>query len=1010
MNSLSTVVRTRATRTRRAAAALLGGAVLLAGPAAHAQLLPPAGVTQPAPSAAAPLATSAPAMPAAAVAGAAGAGAARPVPVAPGAAAPPAAAPGAGADGAEQRPEWARTLERIAAGVVAIQIDAPRAFDTEWNASAQATGFVVDAKRGLILTNRHVVTPGPVTAQAVFLNREEVQLYPVYRDPVHDFGIYRYDPSKLRFIAPQQIPLAPEAATVGTEIRVVGNDAGEQLSILSGTLARLDRDAPAYGVGKYNDFNTFYYQAASSTSGGSSGSPVVDVKGRAVALNAGGSSQSASSFYLPLDRVVRALHLIQEGKPVPRGTLEVVFEYLPYDELRRLGLAAATEAEVRRAFPKRVGMLVVKEVQAGSPSEHVLEPGDVLVRIGGHYVTEFLSLAEILDDSVGRRISLEVQRGGAVLERELPVGDLHAITPDEYLEFGDGVLNRLSYQQARHFNVPITGVYVANPGYVFGSAAVPRGAVLTAFNGTPLQGLDELEAALAGLAHGDRATVRYFTLEDSRTQQMRVLRIDRQWFPGRRCRRDDALGYWPCRPRAAGPPPHPPEPASTTFAAGADARAERLAPSLVSINFDMPYSVSGITERNYRGTGVVLDAERGLVITDRNTVPVSMGDVRLTFAGTIEVLGHVEYVHPLHNLAVVSYDPKLIGTTPVRAARLATRELAPGEEVEVVGLRADQRLAALQSRVAALEPGQFPLSRTLAFRESNLELVTLVNGPVDFDGVITDRSGEVRALWSSFAFDNGRELQQQNFGVPAEIVAETLALVRGRQPLRSLEAELVVVPLSLARKFRLDEQWVRRAEQHSPARRQVLGIGRLVAGTPAAKLLQTGDLLLAVDGVVVNRFREVERAVQKPAVQLKIWRNGAELTLTLDTAALDGRDLERVVLWAGATLQAPHRALAAQRGIAPDGVFVAFFQYGSPATRYGLWAGRRIVEVDGRATPDLDAFLAAVGGREDRSSLRLKTVTWNNSVEVITMKLDKHYWPTYELRRSADGWERRVLE
>lgn len=55
---------------------------------------------------------------------------------------------------------WPATLERIATGVVTIQVDATRAFDTEWNASAQATGFVVDAKRGLILTNRHVVTPG----------------------------------------------------------------------------------------------------------------------------------------------------------------------------------------------------------------------------------------------------------------------------------------------------------------------------------------------------------------------------------------------------------------------------------------------------------------------------------------------------------------------------------------------------------------------------------------------------------------------------------------------------------------------------------------------------------------------------------------------------------------------------------------------------------------------------------------------------------------------------------
>ena len=96
--------------------------------------------------------------------------------------------------------------------VVTIQVDATRAFDTEWNASAQATGFVVDAKRGLILTNRHVVTPGPVTAQAVFLDREEVELKAVYRDPVHDFGLYRYDPSKLRFIQPAELPLYPQGA------------------------------------------------------------------------------------------------------------------------------------------------------------------------------------------------------------------------------------------------------------------------------------------------------------------------------------------------------------------------------------------------------------------------------------------------------------------------------------------------------------------------------------------------------------------------------------------------------------------------------------------------------------------------------------------------------------------------------------------------------------------------------------------------------------------------------
>jgi len=767
--------------------------------------------------------------------------------------------------------DWARTLERISASVVTIRVDQTRAFDTERNSSAQATGFVVDAERGLILTNRHVVTPGPVMAEATFLNREEVQLYPVYRDPVHDFGIYRYDPAKLRYIRPESLPLAPEAAQVGREIRVIGNNAGEQLSILAGTLARLDREAPEYGIGRYNDFNTFYIQAASGTSGGSSGSPVIDVQGRVVALNAGGATGAASSFYLPLGRVQRALQLIRAGQPVRRGTLQTEFRYRPYDELRRLGLQGATEGEARRTFPANTGMLVVEDVQPGSAADALLAPGDVLVRVNGKLVTGFEPLEAILDDVVDKTVELELERGGKPLMAQLHVDDLDSITPASYLEFGNAILHTLSYQMARHFHVPVRGVFVAANGYNIDAAGVPRGAVITMVNKTAVQNLDDFIAAVRELPDGQRATLRYFTMEDPRRSQLKSVFIDRRWFPARSCQRDDAAGLWNCVDLPPAATAAAPDAGSARYPKYGDRNVQRIAPSLVGISFDMPYSLSGVNERNYHGTGLIIDAAQGLVITDRNTVPVSLGDVRLTFAGALEIPARVVYVHPLHNLAVLQYDPKLIGDTPAVAAALATEPLKPGEAVDVIGLDSSGDMQSRSTNIAEVDPLLLPLSRTVQFRDANIEAATLVNPPDDLVGVLVDKGSRVRGLWASFATDNGRELVQQSRGVSADLVAETLQILRSGAPLRSLEVEFAPQTLAAARGLGLTDEWIRRVQQANPEARQVLSIARLVGGSDAAKQLLPGDVLLAVDGTTVTRFRDVERAVMnKDQVQATI--------------------------------------------------------------------------------------------------------------------------------------------
>lgn len=904
--------------------------------------------------------------------------------------------------------DWSTTIERVSPSIVSIQVDAVRAFDTEWNASAQATGFVVDAERGIILTNRHVVQPGPVTAQAVFRNHEEVDLKPIYRDPVHDFGFYQYDPGKLKYIKPLAIPLRPDRATVGREIRVIGNDAGEQLSILSGTIARLDRAAPDYGRGSFNDFNTFYIQAASGTSGGSSGSPVVDRKGNAVALNAGGAMDAASSFFLPLDRVKRALNLLRSGKPVTRGSLESTFSHRPFDELRRLGLDPETEAMIRRLNPLETGMLVVSQVQPQGAADGKLEPGDILVSINGKPVSRFPALEEAMDSGVGDILQLNIERGDESLSVDVTLTDLHGITPAQFIGFGGGVVHDLSYQQARHLNRAQRGVYVANPGYLLNRAGIPRGAVLVGMNGESLSTLNEFRERLLNLRNGEQVTVRFFNFSEPRREVLAIFEMDWRWFPTEDCTRDDAAGTWHCDMLEGNAGSIERQAAKVTYPSYDDKLLDKVASSLAFVTFDMPYLIDGVTAPNYFGTALIADADKGLAVVDRNTVPVSLGDARLTFGGSLEVPARVIYVHPLHNLAVLQYDPQLLGDTRVKSATLETDKPRPGEEYTVVGFKPEQSLRKQSGEVQSVDPLFLPLSNTFRFRESNMSTIRLDGAPEDGDGVMFDASGDVRGLWSSFAFQSGRSLNQTYSGIPAEFIEEVLALARenGTAPLRSLEIEWYFMPMSSARRLGLPDEWARELSGLNPRERRVLAVERIVANTPADGRLQEGDLLLAINDKPVGSFRAVEKASQRETVKLTLFRNNDVFDIELPTVVLDGRDTDRVLIWAGAQLQDPHRAVAAQRGIPREGVFVSYFGYGSPASRYNLTPGRRIVQVNGVDVDNLDDFRKVVDQLGDREPVRMTTLMWDGRTEVITLKTDQTYWPTYEIRRIDGEWQR----
>ena len=903
---------------------------------------------------------------------------------------------------------WEQTLERVTPAVVSIRVTSTRDFDTDSASTGVGTGFVVDAERGIILTNRHMVHPGPVRAEAVFLDNEEVELTPIYRDPIHDFGFYRFDPKAVKYQAVVALDLAPQAARTGLDIRVVGNDAGEKISILDGTLARLDRNAPSYGVGSYNDWNTFYYQAASNTSGGSSGSPVINGVGDVVALNAGGATESATSFYLPLHRVVPALAAIQAGEPVPRGTIQTVLTHTPYAELERLGLRPETEAEARANAANTSGLLVVEEVTPAGPADGMLLPGDILLSVDGVSTPEFVSLEAVLDRRVGATVPVVVERGGRTTTVELPVGDLHAITPSSFLELSRAVVHDLSYQMANSFHRPVRGVFVAMPGFMLSTAGVPGGAVITHVDGAAVPDLDAFQAAMEARADGQRVRLRYQSVADMEHGYETVAVMDRAWFPMRRCTRDDVTGGWPCvtspPPPAATVDPDPPRALEYPPAAKP---GNILASSLVYVDFDIPYPTTGLRDLNYVGVGTVVDAEKGLILVDRDTVPVALGQLMITFGGAVRVPGELVYLHPIHNFAVLRYDPSLLGDLPVRAVEFLDALPQEGETVWQVGLDSDHEVVVHRTSVYEIAPLLVGGTPTPTFRDIHTTGIELDTVEGSLGGVVADKKGRVYALWASYL--DAEEDDRTFHGLPTAWIRPVLDPIRaGEEPAyRAPGVEVRPISLAEARDRGMTDARLRQLVAHAPDSPRALEVVRVWGGTPAMGVLRDTDILLAIDGRPVGTMADIEALHDRERISVTLLRDGREQTVELATVPLSGRGVDRVVSWAGLIVHEPHVEVAAQGGYTPRGVYIGWLWYGSPASRYGLRPTHRIIAVNDQPTPDLDAFLRVVGAIGTQgAAVRLSLLDLDDRPRVATLELDLEYWGTEVIERQDGRWVR----
>lgn len=903
--------------------------------------------------------------------------------------------------------QWNNTVKQVSSGVVIIQTDVPMAFDGRWNRSNYGTGFVVDAKNGIILTNRHIITPGPVTAKAILVNNEEINLTPLYFDPVHDFGFFKYDPAEIKHIDPHQFKLSGKSPEVGQAIRIIGNDAGQKISILDGTISRLDREAPRYGKGKYNDFNTFYIQAATSSSGGSSGSPVINAKGEVVALNAGSNSKSATAFYLPLTQIKRTLKLLQNGEQVQRGTLKSTFTSTPYAELQRLGLSADLEKHYREKYPDLKGLLVARKIIPENFDDQQLQVGDILLKVNQQDTVNFTQLENILNDHVEMEVEIELVRRGETVTSIVKVDDLHALNPTKLVKFDGSIFHNLSYQQARHFNKPIEGVYVASSGGSFKKAGVPDNSVITEFNGKQVSDVNALNDALLTVGSGTKVHLRYFDFSTPNTTNYSLVEINRKWFEHSLCEKSVQLPYWPCQiytdPVASAIDLPAIKPENTKQYTD----TKRLEDTLVNVSFSSPYSVQGRSgDKNHYGTGVIVDIDKGWVVVAQSVVFSMLGDVKLTFNNRYEIKGKVEYIHPLHNLALISYPPSELQNVNVAQATFSDKVMNKGDTIIQMGLNYDGVVEYRETLVDTTEEFWLSQYNVPQFIDKNIEVTHFVNPNTIIDGILVNSDLDIVGLWIVFdgSDSNGKEQSSSIAGLSGHYVNELISHAQTKNPIYSLDINLTMLPPVEALQMGLDEEWLATLQAHNPDSNKVLAIYNVSTSAQSAEFLKRGDLLLAINDTPVTTFREVEALSQSPSVMVTYFSQGKIQTQSVQTKALFGTDIDQVIFWSGLYLHAPHRAAQLQGNVSSEGVYVASYRFGSPATRYGLYAMQRIVEIDGNPITTTQDFIKAVKGKKQQESLLIKTIDFNNNPKVITLKVNNHYWPFYEMRYENGEW------
>ena len=484
--------------------------------------------------------------------------------------------------------------------------------------------------------------------------------------------------------------LRPDLAVVGEEVRIVGNDAAETLSVHSGVISRIDRDAPDFGSG-YNDFNTYYLQAAMGAVGGSSGSPVVNIDGFAVGMQAGGRIDKAGTdFFLPLDRLSRALQCLRDKKAITRGTIQCQWRLMPYNKC--IGLTTEWENMYREAFPGGVGMLVVERLLPKGPSDSILKVGDILLRFNGELLTQFSRHDDILDSSVNECLQIVLQRGGNDIEVEVTVENLFDITPKRYVSVAEARFNDLSYQLARRYGVACRGVFVCDPSGSFKD--LDDESVIVSVDGQDVPCLDSFIKVWKDIPDQKRVVVIYKRLEVPYFLERQTVINNLHWSTMEEATENNETGLWD--PKNYSPFAELPSiclPVMFPSLQNMPTVVQGIERSFVKVSCYPPIRLNSSYPPPSSG-GIVVDAQKGLVYVSQVTVPHSLCDIFVTFADSGTIPARFYWQSREHGYTIIKYNSSSVDGL-VQSIDMSSAFLQNNVSIYFVGMNDDGRFLSI---------------------------------------------------------------------------------------------------------------------------------------------------------------------------------------------------------------------------------------------------------------------------------------------------------------------------